>query len=132
MLDAQAVPVGKPSWLNEDPSFSDTYWLVTVQLDQLTPGPTPAASRAASGSLTSAFGGISLLTSNSSSRFSDDSSGGRHIQTPFPGLKLGLLLGKGSYGRVYRGKLDGMRVAVKVWASRPPPSHLTVHSSCVV
>lgn len=34
--------------------------------------------------------------------------------TPFPALELGPLLGRGSYGRVYRGKHLGRPVAVKV------------------
>ena len=36
--------------------------------------------------------------------------------TPFPALELGPLLGRGSYGRVYRGKHLGRPVAVKVGA----------------
>ena len=35
---------------------------------------------------------------------------------PFPALELGPLLGRGSYGRVYRGKHLGRPVAVKVGA----------------
>jgi hypothetical protein len=33
---------------------------------------------------------------------------------PIPGLVMGPLLGRGSYGRVYRGLLKGRPVAVKV------------------
>ncbi|KAK9834139.1 hypothetical protein WJX81_001741 [Elliptochloris bilobata] len=35
-------------------------------------------------------------------------------QTPFKGLQLGTMIGKGGYGRVYRGMYDGQLVAVKV------------------
>lgn len=34
-------------------------------------------------------------------------------RTPFVGLTLGLMLGKGSYGRVYKGYWHGRVVAVK-------------------
>jgi hypothetical protein len=34
--------------------------------------------------------------------------------TPFEGLQLGTMIGKGGYGRVYRGMYDGQLVAVKV------------------
>jgi len=53
-------------------------------------------------------------------------------QTPIPGLELGPLLGKGSFGRVYRGKYKGNNVAVKV---RPVASshfslwHLLQHAA---
>ena len=33
---------------------------------------------------------------------------------PFPGLDLHEVLGRGSYGRVFRGTYDGVPVAVKV------------------
>ena len=39
----------------------------------------------------------------------------------FPGLKLGPLLGQGSYGQVFRGTYQGEAVAVKVRAPRSRP-----------
>ena len=39
---------------------------------------------------------------------------GRPQATPFPGLVMGPLLGKGSYGRVYQGIFKGDVAAVKV------------------
>ena len=41
--------------------------------------------------------------------------------TPFKGLQLGTMIGKGGYGRVYRGMYEGQLVAVKVG----PPSCTT-------
>ena len=44
---------------------------------------------------------------------------------PFEDLELGLLLGRGSFGRVYRGTWEGSHVAVKV----PPfPTHARSHA----
>ena len=39
----------------------------------------------------------------------------------FPGMKLGHLLGKGSYGRVFRGSWRGQTIAAKV---RRPATHV--------
>jgi len=39
---------------------------------------------------------------------------GLPMEVPFDGLELGPLLGKGGYGRVFRGIWYGQRVAVKV------------------
>ena len=41
------------------------------------------------------------------------------VPEQFPGLKLGHLLGKGSYGRVYRGTWRGEIIAAKVLAQMP-------------
>ena len=47
--------------------------------------------------------------------------------TPFPALELGPLLGRGSYGRVYRGKHLGRPVAVKVGSLRTAQSIRSFH-----
>ena len=41
----------------------------------------------------------------------------QQVPEQFPGLKLGHLLGKGSYGRVYRGTWRGETIAAKVAVS---------------
>ena len=38
---------------------------------------------------------------------------------PIPGVKLGPLLGKGSFGSVYYGTWNGAQIAVKVWPAWP-------------
>lgn len=43
---------------------------------------------------------------------------------PFDDLELGPLLGKGGYGRVYRGLRDGEVLAVKVCLMTTPQDHL--------
>lgn len=59
---------------------------------------------------------------------------GLPTQVPFDGLELGPLLGKGGYGRVFRGIWYGQRVAVKVRRLPPwaPSSHpaWTAHARC--
>ena len=53
------------------------------------------------------------------------------VPKEFEGLELGPLLGKGSYGRVYRGVYRGEDIAVKVWAQHCPAAWLcTTPSSC--
>ena len=57
-------------------------------------------------------------------------------QTPFKGLQLGTMIGKGGYGRVYRGMYEGQLVAVKV-RSLARTTHCMAHvmhalSSCSV
>ena len=52
---------------------------------------------------------------------------GLPTEVPFDGLELGPLLGKGGYGRVFRGIWYGQRVAVKV--RQPPLCVLSSHPS---
>ena len=40
-------------------------------------------------------------------------------EPPFPNLELGMLLGKGGYGSVYRGTFNGQPCAVKVVSPLP-------------
>ena len=53
-------------------------------------------------------------------------------EPPFPDLELGMLLGKGSYGSVYRGTFNGQPCAVKVISPCPSAacsSHVPVAST---
>lgn len=97
-LDAEAQLIGIPSWLPDGREIRQEAFLFFVEI-------APAESQ---------------LSSGGSSRW--PSTGPRlcsaltptNIPRCFAGLELGPLLGKGSYGRVYRGYYNHMPVAVKV------------------
>lgn len=102
-----ALQIGSPAFLHDNPTFGKHYYLaalvplVSEQLDaqnpQLTAEPVPTC------------GGPRPAKPS------------RHMAClpstgPFEGLLLGSLVGKGSFGRVYRGLWKGQLVGVKVGA----------------
>lgn len=116
-----ALQIGSPAFLHDNPAFGKHYYLAALvplvseppqQLDaqtpQLTPEPVPTC------------GGPR------------EAKPSRHVAClpstgPFEGLLLGSLVGKGSFGRVYRGLWKGQLVGVKVGACCQLGQRLVLH-----
>lgn len=118
-ISPRALQVGSPAFLNDNPSYGKHYYLAALaplvseprqelaaQSPQLTPESAPPCGVGA----TDAKPGRLLACLPSTG--------------PFEGLLLGSLVGKGSFGRVYRGLWRGQLVGVKVGACPQPQGNL--------
>lgn len=118
-ISPRALQVGSPAFLNDNPSYGKHYYLAALaplvseprqelaaQSPQLSPESTPPCGVGA----TDAKPGRVLACLPSTG--------------PFEGLLLGSLVGKGSFGRVYRGLWRGQLVGVKVGACPQPQGNL--------
>eukprot|EP00775_Hariotina_reticulata_P005278 gene5278-5513_t len=119
--EQQPFYVGVPSWLrlSEDNSWGRNYFFATLECEQA-PG-----SKEQQVQPVQPFGGDSaeqlsqlsaelMAAAGLSSRSSSSEGGSAAGGLPVPGLVMGPLLGRGSYGKVYRGLLKGQPVAVKI------------------
>lgn len=111
-LDEHApFSVGIPSWLREssDPGLGRNYFFMHI---------TPASSRkdTARDKADMSLGGDGVLSKHVAlTKESGMMLAPRMVhKSPIPDLVLGPLLGKGGYGRVFRGLHKGQEVAVKV------------------
>ena len=103
-ISPEALQVGSPAFLPENSSFGKHYYLAA--LVPLVPEPPQDL-----GTLTP-----QLIPTHVGPRYAKP---GKHFAClpstgPFEGLILGVLLGRGSFGRVYRGLWKGQLVGVKV------------------
>lgn len=110
--DHAPFSVGIPSWLREssDPSPRRNYFFMHIT-------PSAAASKPSSrrGSLEGVLSDHMTANGQALVRESGLAFGPRLVhKSPVPDLVLGPLLGKGGYGKVFRGLHKGQEVAVKV------------------
>ena len=119
-ISPEALQVGSPAFLKDDPTYGQHYYIAAlVPLDSEPPQ------------------GTAALTPQLTPQLIPTCVGPRYARPgkqfaclpatgPFEGLLLGSLVGRGSFGRVYRGLWKGQVVGVKVClpllAPSPPPS----------
>ena len=112
-ISPEALQVGSPSYLKDNPSYGQHYYIAALvplvseppqELELAAPSPQLAPTH------------VGPTHGRASKHFACLPSTG-----PFEGLLLGSLVGRGSFGRVYRGLWKGQLVGVKVCMPLPPP-----------
>ena len=111
-ISPEELQVGSPAFLKEDPTFGQHYYIAALVPLVSEPPQDPAA-------LTP-----QLIPTCVGPRYARP---GKHFAClpssgPFEGLLLGSLVGRGSFGRVYRGLWKGQVVGVKVCLPLLPPA----------
>ena len=119
-ISPEALQVGSPAFLKDDPTYGQHYYIAALvplvsEPPQDLAAPTPQLTP-------------HLFPSRVGPRYGRP---GKHFAClpstgPFEGLLLGSLVGRGSFGRVYRGLWKGQVIGVKV-RFLPLPSFLHLH-----
>ena len=117
-LDSNTLPIGIPNFLPSEEAGARSFYFATLR------DAAPACSSEHSSRTEPALGSSSSSTAATSARPPRrEGSASRGVQfsllctsnqDPMPDIKLGPLLGKGAFGRVYRATWQGQLVAVKI------------------
>lgn len=129
---AQLGPVGVPAGVPKEPSSTPIFYFAIIQRDGVKSGSKDALLGAPNSVLATQGSGSSASTGPAGGGSNPGSGGGnpssnrllvslsKSVPTAFTDVRLGPLIGRGAYGRVYRGSWNGTTVAVKVMETHDP------------